>query len=89
VTDRLGAGLVPLLAPPYERHYFPALRYEALGHLHEARAEWQAYAAAGDDARYRRRARAHVAAIDALLAERTLRPPAPPPAPPPPPARTP
>ena len=54
------------LVPPIERHYFAGLQYEALGYLPEARAEWQAYAAARD-APYRERAAQHVRQIDRLL----------------------
>jgi tetratricopeptide (TPR) repeat protein len=57
--------LEPLLVPPAERSYFQALSYEAQGRFDDARVEWQAYARATDSP-YRRRALAHVAAIDAL-----------------------
>jgi hypothetical protein len=60
------------LIPPVERHYFAALQYEALGYLPEARAEWQAYAAA-DDATYRARAEQHIAGVDRLLREQRVR----------------
>jgi tetratricopeptide (TPR) repeat protein len=56
------------LVPAVEVHYFRALLYESSGFLDEARASWLIYAAGGDDARFRRRALAHVAAIDLLRA---------------------
>jgi tetratricopeptide (TPR) repeat protein len=56
------------LAPAVDVHYWQALLYESMGDLGEARAEWLHYAGGGDAARFRPRALAHVAAIDAVLA---------------------
>lgn len=55
--------------PAYDQHYYLALLYESAGYLAEARLEWMLYAEV-EDAPYRQRALAHVAAIDALQAER-------------------
>jgi tetratricopeptide (TPR) repeat protein len=55
--------------PLGEAPYFAALRDEALGHLSEARLEWLRYAS-DTAAPFRRRARDHVRAIDALLDQR-------------------
>jgi tetratricopeptide (TPR) repeat protein len=54
------------LVPAVDVHYYRALLYESSGYLDEARASWLVYAAGGDEARFRRRALAHVAAIDRL-----------------------
>jgi tetratricopeptide (TPR) repeat protein len=56
------------LVPAIEVHYYRGLLYESTGFLDEARASWLIYAAGGDEARFRRRALAHVAAIDLLRA---------------------
>jgi tetratricopeptide (TPR) repeat protein len=58
------------LTPPGEAHYYRALLYESSGYLDEARASWLVYAG-GDNARFRHRALAHVAAID-LLVQRAI-----------------
>lgn len=63
-------------APAADRHYYYGLLYEASGHLTEARAEFTLYAAAGD-LPFRRRALAHVAAIDGLRRARPTAPPVP------------
>lgn len=54
--------------PAADRHYFRALLYEAAGYLAEARQEWHNYVRSGKRARFARRARQHIKAIDALLA---------------------
>lgn len=59
--------------PLCDRHYFAALQYEALGHLIEARAEWQAYAR-WPDVPYRQRAQAHIEALDKLIADSRRKP---------------
>jgi tetratricopeptide (TPR) repeat protein len=64
LIDQSAANAV--FTPAADRFYFRALVYEAAGFMGEARAEWQHYAASAG-ARYRSRALAHVAAIDALL----------------------
>lgn len=69
-AERLEAGLA--LAPPVpaaELHYHRAFLYETAGFLHEARAEWLAYVRL-PTALAPARARAHLAALDRLLAER-------------------
>ncbi len=69
-AERMEAGLA--LAPPVpaaEIHYARAFMYETAGFLHEARTEWAAYVRlplAGGTAR----ARAHLEAVDRILAER-------------------
>jgi len=69
--DYTGNGLdsEPLLWPPSERHYFLALRYEALNMLDEARGEWSAFLRAAEDSPFHARAQAHVDAIDRLRDE--------------------
>lgn len=56
-----------VFTPAIDRHYFAALQFEAMGHLAEARKEWRAYARAGDDAKYRDRARAHIKGLSKLI----------------------
>ena len=73
--------------PAADEHYFRALLYESVGYLDEARTSWVLYAGAAPDVRFRRRALAHVSAIDALQARATVarklqRPKATPPRPP-------
>jgi tetratricopeptide (TPR) repeat protein len=53
--------------PSAEVHYYRALLYESSGYLDEARTSWVLYANSGDDARFRKRALSHVAAIDVLI----------------------
>lgn len=69
-AERMEAGLA--LAPPVpaaEIHYARAFMYETAGFLHEARAEWAAYLRLPATAAASR-ARAHVEAVDRMLAER-------------------
>jgi hypothetical protein len=69
-AERFEAGLA--LAPPVpaaELHYHRAFLYETAGFAHEARAEWLAYLRLGTG-RGLVRARAHLAALDALLRDR-------------------
>jgi len=58
------------LVPAADAHYYRALLYESSDHLDEARSSWLLYAATGEHARFRRRALAHVRAIDALMESR-------------------
>jgi tetratricopeptide (TPR) repeat protein len=59
-----------VFTPAYDRHYFDALQYEAMGNLVEARSEWRAYAAFGELAPFRGRALEHVHDIDRILARK-------------------
>ena len=59
----------PEFAPAIDRYYFSALQLEAMGYLLEARREWSSYERA-PGARFRDRARDHIAKIDALLRRR-------------------
>ncbi len=64
-----GSGRL-VFTPAYDRHYFAALQYEAMGNLIEARAEWRAYAAFRELAPFRERALEHVRDIDRLIETR-------------------
>ncbi len=69
-AERMEAGLG--LAPPVpvaETHYARAFLYETAGFVHEARAEWLAYTR-WPTAAAAARARAHLEALDRMLAER-------------------
>lgn len=56
-----------VFTPAIDRHYFAALQFEAMGHYAEARKEWRAYVRAGDEAKYRDRAEAHIEGLGALI----------------------
>lgn len=69
VTIRLLRSLEDLswFVPAEDRAYFLALLYEVSGYLAEAREEWHNYTRSGELARYARRARTHMEAIEGLL----------------------
>lgn len=56
-----------IYTPAIDQRYFAALLLEAGGNLAAARGEWMSYARARPAPRFRRRALAHIAAIDQMM----------------------